>query len=145
MRIWAEPFTHLRLPKIFNLRTDPYERADITSDTYYDWLLDHANFVAIAIAMATAFLDTFREFPPRHEPASFTIDQAVRKLEEFLAQGLMLRLMERRAAYEVGDHRLRRPRPHQRLRFRCAQAPYRSFRQRWHPVGVRNPTSSSTS
>ena len=42
LRIWAEPFVTLRVPKIFNLRTDPYERADITSNTYYDWLLDHA-------------------------------------------------------------------------------------------------------
>ena len=42
MRVWSEPFTSLRVPKIFNLRTDPYERADITSNTYYDWLLDHA-------------------------------------------------------------------------------------------------------
>jgi arylsulfatase len=42
LRVWAEPFTKLRLPKIFNLRTDPYERADITSNTYYDWLFDHA-------------------------------------------------------------------------------------------------------
>ena len=41
LRIWAEPFTTLRVPKIFNLRTDPYERADITSNTYYDWLIDH--------------------------------------------------------------------------------------------------------
>ena len=41
LRVWAEPFTTLRVPKIFNLRTDPYERADITSNTYYDWLLDH--------------------------------------------------------------------------------------------------------
>ena len=40
--MWAEPFTHLRVPLIFNLRLDPYERADITSNTYYDWLLDHA-------------------------------------------------------------------------------------------------------
>jgi arylsulfatase len=86
LRIWAEPFTHLRLPKIFNLRTDPYERADITSNTYYDWLLDHDYFIAYAIAMSTAFLDTFKEFPPRHEPASFTIDQAVRKLEAYLAK-----------------------------------------------------------
>lgn len=86
LRIWAEPFTHLRLPKIFNLRTDPYERADITSNTYYDWLLDHDYFIAYAIAMSTAFLDTFKDFPPRHEPASFTIDQAVRKLEAYLAK-----------------------------------------------------------
>ena len=42
LQVWAEPFTELRVPKIFNLRTDPYERADITSNTYYDWLLDHA-------------------------------------------------------------------------------------------------------
>ena len=40
--IWAEPFVPLRVPKIFNLRTDPFERADVTSNTYYDWLLDHA-------------------------------------------------------------------------------------------------------
>ena len=42
LRVWAEPYTELRVPKIFNLRTDPYERADITSNTYYDWMLDHA-------------------------------------------------------------------------------------------------------
>ena len=41
LRVWAEPFTSLRVPKIFNLRTDPYERADITLNTYYDWLIDH--------------------------------------------------------------------------------------------------------
>ena len=41
MRIWAEPFTPLRLPKLFNLRTDPYERADVTSNSYYEWLLYH--------------------------------------------------------------------------------------------------------
>jgi arylsulfatase len=42
LQVWAEPFVPLRIPKIFNLRTDPYERADQTSNTYYDWLLDHA-------------------------------------------------------------------------------------------------------
>ena len=42
LKVWAEPYTELRVPKIFNLRTDPYERADITSNTYYDWMLDHA-------------------------------------------------------------------------------------------------------
>ena len=42
MLIWSNPFTSLRVPLMFNLRTDPYERADITSNTYYDWLLDHA-------------------------------------------------------------------------------------------------------
>ena len=47
LRIWAEPFTLLRIPKLFNLRTDPFERADITSNTYYDWFLDH-DYIALA-------------------------------------------------------------------------------------------------
>ena len=86
MRIWAEPFTSLRIPKLFNLRTDPFEYADITSNTYYEWFLHHDYFVLYMVAMATKFLETFKEFPPRHPPASFTIDQAVEKLHQFLAK-----------------------------------------------------------
>jgi len=86
LRIWAEPFTPLRVPKLFNLRTDPYEYADITSNTYYDWFMHRDFFVFYATAMATKFLETFKEFPPRHPPASFSIDQAVEKLHEFLAK-----------------------------------------------------------
>ncbi len=85
MGIWAEPFIALRMPKLFNLRTDPFEYADITSNTYYDWLIHHAYFIFYMIAMATKFLETFKEFPPRHPPASFTIDQAVEKLNQYLA------------------------------------------------------------
>ena len=54
----------LRVPKLFNLRTDPYERADITSNTYYDWLLDHAFVFVPAQAVVGKFLATFKEFPP---------------------------------------------------------------------------------
>jgi arylsulfatase len=61
LRIWSEPFTNLRIPKIFNLRTDPYERADITSNTYYDWLLDHAFQLVPAQAYVGQFLMTFKE------------------------------------------------------------------------------------
>ena len=86
LRIWAEPFTTLRVPKLFNLRTDPFEYADITSNTYYDWLLHHDFFIFYMTAMATAFLETFKTFPPRHEPASFSVDQAVAKLHKFLAK-----------------------------------------------------------
>lgn len=86
LRVWAEPFTPLRVPKLFNLRTDPYEFADITSNTYYEWLLRHDFFVFYATAMATKFLETFKEFPPRHAPASFSVDQAVEKLHEYLAK-----------------------------------------------------------
>ncbi|NUS44471.1 MAG: arylsulfatase [Mycobacteriaceae bacterium] len=86
LQIWAEPFTQLRLPKLFNLRTDPFECADVTSNTYYDWLLQHDYFIMYMTAMATAFLKTFEEFPPRHPPASFSIDQAVEQLHKFLAK-----------------------------------------------------------
>ncbi|MCC3318019.1 arylsulfatase [Nocardia africana] len=84
--IWAEPFTPLRVPKLFNLRTDPFERADVTSNTYWDWFLDHDYIAFYGTAIATAFLETFKEFPPRQEPASFTIDHAVAKLHDFLAR-----------------------------------------------------------
>jgi len=83
--IWAEPFTELRLPKLFNLRTDPFERADQTSNTYWDWFLDHDYIAFYGTAIATVFLQTFKDFPPRHEPASFTIDHAVAKLHAWLA------------------------------------------------------------
>ena len=48
LQIWAEPFVHLRVPKLFNLRTDPFERADITSNTYYDWLLENDYLILAA-------------------------------------------------------------------------------------------------
>jgi arylsulfatase A-like enzyme len=85
LQIWAEPFVTLRVPKIFNLRTDPYERADVTSNTYYDWMLDNAVLVLTASFLVTQFLETFTEFPPRQRAASFTIDQVVAKLEATLA------------------------------------------------------------
>ena len=82
LRIWAEPFVALRLPKLYNLRTDPFERADITSNTYYDWFLDHDYIALASQAIATAFVETFTEFPPRQRAASFTIDQALTKMAE---------------------------------------------------------------
>jgi arylsulfatase len=81
LRIWAEPFTPLRVPKLFNLRMDPFERADITSNTYYDWFLNKAYMVAAGQILAGRFLATFEEFPPRQKAASFSIDQAVEKLQ----------------------------------------------------------------
>jgi arylsulfatase len=80
LRLWAEPFTALRVPKLYNLRTDPYERADITSNTYYDWFLDHDYIALAATAIVTQFLATFKEFPPRQKSATFTIDQAMEKM-----------------------------------------------------------------
>jgi arylsulfatase len=80
LRVWSEPYTALRIPKLFNLRTDPYERADITSNTYYDWFLDHAFMMVPAQAYVGKFLGTFKEYPPRQKAASFTIDKAIEQL-----------------------------------------------------------------
>jgi arylsulfatase A-like enzyme len=82
MQIWAEPFVPLRVPKLYNLRTDPFERADITSNTYYDWFIDRAYLAVVAAAAVVGeFLATFKDFPPRQKAPSFTIDQAMEKLE----------------------------------------------------------------
>ncbi len=81
LRIWAEPFVTLRVPKIFNLRTDPYERADITSNTYYDWLLDHVFLLVPAQDYVGQFLMTFKEYPQRQKAASFNLDEVMREAE----------------------------------------------------------------
>ena len=85
LQVWAEPYTELRVPKIFNLRTDPYERADITSNTYYDWLLDRAWVLVPAQAYVARMLSTLAEFPIRQEPASFNIDKVLAKLQAGVA------------------------------------------------------------
>ena len=82
LRIWAEPFVNLRLPKMFNLRTDPYERADITSNTYYDWIFDHAFLLVPAQAYVANFLATFKEYPQRQKAASFNLDDILEKMKE---------------------------------------------------------------
>jgi len=84
LQVWAEPFTTLRVPKLFDLRADPYERADITSNTYWDWEMDHIYISYGMIAGAAKFLDTFKEFPPSQRAATFGIDQAVDALRKGL-------------------------------------------------------------
>ncbi len=81
LQVWLEPYTELRVPKIFNLRTDPYERADITSNTYFDWLLDHAWALIPAQAFVAQTLQSLVEFPPSQTPASFTISQVMAKMQ----------------------------------------------------------------
>ncbi len=82
LQIWAEPFVTLRLPKIFNLRLDPYERADVTSNTYYDWLLDRAFLLVPAQDYVGKFLMTFQKYPPRQKAASFNLEDVMRNLQE---------------------------------------------------------------
>jgi arylsulfatase A-like enzyme len=82
LQLWAEPFVTLRVPKIYNLRTDPYEMADITSNTYYDWLLDHAFMFVPAQVYVGNFISTFKDFPPRQSAASFNLDEVLKKMQE---------------------------------------------------------------
>jgi arylsulfatase len=71
LAVWAEPFTTLRLTKFFNLMQDPYERADITSNTYWDWVLRHGGSMYGMMDDVGAFAASFKEFPPRSTPPSF--------------------------------------------------------------------------
>jgi arylsulfatase len=70
------------VPKIFNLLTDPYERADITSNTYWDWMFDHVFMLVPAQTFVGDFLKTFAEFPPRQKAASFSLERVMEKLEQ---------------------------------------------------------------
>jgi arylsulfatase A-like enzyme len=80
LEVWMDPFVPLRVPKLFNLRTDPFERADVTSNTYFQWLLENDYLILAASAIVEEFLKTFKDFPPRQKAASFTIDQAMEKM-----------------------------------------------------------------
>jgi arylsulfatase len=77
---WMEPFVPLRIPLILNLRRDPYERAPVTSNTYFDWLLDRAYLLVPAQTYVGNFLATFKEFPPRQKAASFSLDRVMESL-----------------------------------------------------------------
>ena len=79
--VWQEPFTFLRLPKLFNLRTDPFEQADHTSIGYDRWRIERVFALVPAQAFVGAFLGTFRDYPPRQKPGSFSIDQVLDSLQ----------------------------------------------------------------
>ncbi|CUJ99526.1 hypothetical protein PH7735_02215 [Shimia thalassica] len=81
LRAWIEHWTALRVPLITNLRSDPYEQAHLTSNTYYDWMIDRIYFLVPAQKYVGQFLATFQEFPPRQKPASFSIDQVMELME----------------------------------------------------------------
>jgi arylsulfatase len=80
LQAWIDPFVPLRVPLIFNLRRDPYERAQITSNTYFDWMIDRVYLLVPAQVYVGQFLQTFEEFPPRQKAASFSLDQVMEKL-----------------------------------------------------------------
>ena len=81
MEVWQDPFTFLRLPKIFNLRMDPFERADHEAIGYAKWRADRLFLLVPAQAIVADFLQTFQDYPPRQKAASFSLDQVMQKLE----------------------------------------------------------------
>jgi arylsulfatase len=72
--VWRDPFVCTRTTDFFNLRMDPYERANIVSDQYYDWLVHNVYLGVKAQVLAQEFIATFKDYPPSQPPASFTID-----------------------------------------------------------------------
>lgn len=88
--VWKDPFVCLRVPKLFNLRMDPYERADVVSNQYYDWLVKNDYLVLMASMKAAEFLQTFIDWPPSQRPASFSVDQVQaevdRKIEQYFEE-----------------------------------------------------------
>ena len=79
---WFEPFVKLRAPKIFNLRQDPFERADENSNTYWDWVIDHAFLIYGMQALVAGQIEDFKKFPPRQKPASFNLDAVLQNLQD---------------------------------------------------------------
>jgi arylsulfatase A-like enzyme len=83
MEVWREPFVPLRVPKLFNLRSDPFERGDEDGELFYaKWMIDRVFLLVPAQAIVAEFLKTFKEFPPRQKAASFSVDQALEKARQ---------------------------------------------------------------
>jgi arylsulfatase len=79
---WLEPHVKLRAPKLFNLRRDPFERADHSSNTYWDWYLSHAYAIYAMQAIVAEQIEAFEKFPPRQKPAAFNLDEVLRTVQE---------------------------------------------------------------
>jgi arylsulfatase len=84
--VWANPFTKLRVPKLFNLRMDPYERADVVSDQYYDWSTKNIFIAQQGVFRAAKFLETFVAYPPSQKAPSFSVDQIMEDVRAKIEQ-----------------------------------------------------------
>ena len=82
LQCWAEPFISLRLPKMFNLRRDPFELADHNSNTYWDWVISHAYLIYAMQGIVADEVEAFMKYPPRQKAASFNLDAVMRQIEE---------------------------------------------------------------
>ena len=82
LNVWRDPFVRLRAPIVYNLRTDPFEFATVTSNTYNQWMFEHAYLIYAVQAVAAQFAATFKEYPAVQKPNSFTIDDAMAKMSD---------------------------------------------------------------
>lgn len=85
--VWREPFVHLRLPLLFNLRRDPFEKAQHNSNTYHDWMIDRAFVLVPLQAVASRFLMTLKEFPPSQAPGDWSLDSLERQIKGMTVDG----------------------------------------------------------
>jgi len=81
-RVWSDPFVPLRLPKLFNLRSDPFERADTDANNYDTWWIRRIFVLVPAQTFVGEFIQTFQEFPPRQKPAKFNVDDVLKNLSK---------------------------------------------------------------
>jgi arylsulfatase len=88
LQVWSEPFVELRIPKLFNLRRDPFERADTDSNTYWDWYLDRAFMLYVGQAIVAREIQSLIAFPPRQKPASFNLDTILATLQSAAGGGM---------------------------------------------------------
>jgi arylsulfatase A-like enzyme len=85
--VWQDPFTHLRVPKIFNLRTDPFESGDTLAMNYGQWRIDRVFLLVPAQEYIAKYIATFKEFPPSQKVGSFSLDQVLDKLSAASTSG----------------------------------------------------------
>ena len=83
--VWAEPFVKLRVPHIFHLRRDPFERAEFNSNVYWQWVINHIPYLYAAQSIVQAQLDNFVKYPPRQKAASFNLDAVMAQLQPAMA------------------------------------------------------------
>ena len=85
--VWREPFVHLRLPLLFNLRRDPFEKSYENSNTYHDWMIDRAFVLVPLQAVASQFLLSMKEFPPSQQPGDWSLDTLERRIKGMVTPG----------------------------------------------------------
>ncbi|MFT5325856.1 MAG: arylsulfatase A-like enzyme [Planctomycetaceae bacterium] len=85
--VWREPFVHLRLPLLFNLRRDPFEKSQENSNTYHDWMIDRAFVLVPLQAIASRFLMTLKDYPPSQTPGDWSLDTLEKQIKSMTAPG----------------------------------------------------------